>query len=181
VARVALGASKVTLWTSSLPAAAGLINRGLRTPGCREQPPASTSAGGLERQLGSSVTWAVAVGLVVSKLVGISAATLLALRLRVGRPPGGMASGQVVGVAAIAGIGFAVSLLVADLAFTDPALTDAAKVGIFLVSLVAARSARCRCGGRRRRAPDGGTPAVAGVPCQRTAGEGGCCAICSTS
>ncbi len=93
--------------------------------------------GVLSDALGEPVTWAVAGGLVVGKLVGISAATLLALRLRLGRLPAGMARGQVVGVAALGGIGFTVSLFVADLAFDDPALTDAAKVGIFIASIVA--------------------------------------------
>jgi NhaA family Na+:H+ antiporter len=86
--------------------------------------------------LASEVTWAVAAGLVLGKLAGISGATLLALRLRIGKLPDGMAPGQVFGVAALGGIGFTVSLFIADLAFTQPALTDAAKVGIFAGSIV---------------------------------------------
>ena len=37
-----------------------------------------------------------------------------------------------------AGIGFTVSLFIADLAYADPALTQVAKVGIFAGSLIAA-------------------------------------------
>jgi NhaA family Na+:H+ antiporter len=51
--------------------------------------------------------------------------------------PGGCGWRHVVGVAAVAGIGFTVSLFVADLAFTDPMLTAEAKVGIFAASLLA--------------------------------------------
>jgi NhaA family Na+:H+ antiporter len=40
-------------------------------------------------------------------------------------------------VGAVAGIGFTVSLFIADLAYDDPALTETAKVGIFAGSLLA--------------------------------------------
>jgi NhaA family Na+:H+ antiporter len=86
--------------------------------------------------LSSDVTWAVAAGLVLGKLIGITGATLGALRLGIGKLPEGMARGQVVGVAALGGIGFTVAIFIAGLAFEDPALTDAAKVGIFAGSLV---------------------------------------------
>jgi NhaA family Na+:H+ antiporter len=85
--------------------------------------------------LSSRVTWAVAAGLVLGKLIGISGTTLLALKLRIGTLPSGMAPGQVFGVGALGGIGFTVSLFIADLAFEDPLLTDAAKVGIFIGSI----------------------------------------------
>jgi NhaA family Na+:H+ antiporter len=42
------------------------------------------------------------------------------------------------GVGALAGIGFTVSLFIASLAFTDPALIEAAKVGILAGSILAA-------------------------------------------
>ena len=85
--------------------------------------------------LGSSLTWAVAVALVAGKLLGVSGATFAALRLRAGTLPEGVTRPQVVGVGALAGIGFTVSLFIASLAFDDPALVDAAKVGIFVGSL----------------------------------------------
>jgi NhaA family Na+:H+ antiporter len=92
--------------------------------------------GVLHDALANRVTWAVAAGLVVGKLLGISTATLIALRLRAGRLPAGMRRDQVFGVGALGGIGFTVSLFIADLAFADPALTDSAKVGIFIGSIV---------------------------------------------
>ena len=45
---------------------------------------------------------------------------------------------HVVGISAIAGIGFTVSLFVTGLAFDDLAIQDEAKVGILLASIVAA-------------------------------------------
>ena len=47
-------------------------------------------------------------------------------------------SAHVVGMAAIAGIGFTVSIFVGGLAFDDPALADQATLGVLLASVVAA-------------------------------------------
>lgn len=92
----------------------------------------------LADSLGSSVTWGVVAGLVLGKLLGIGIATLLAVRLGLGRPPEGVGMGSVFGGAALSGIGFTVSLLVIGLAFgstTD--LGRQATVGV-LVSMVLA-------------------------------------------
>ena len=85
----------------------------------------------------SSLTWAIVLGLVVGKIVGISGAVWLATRTGVGRLPQGVQPTHVVGVAAVAGIGFTVSLFIADLAYDNAALTEIAKVGIFAGSLLA--------------------------------------------
>jgi NhaA family Na+:H+ antiporter len=84
----------------------------------------------------SSVTHGVVVGLVVGKLVGVTAFTWLAVRLGIGTLPG-VPWRQFVGVGAVAGIGFTVSLFVTGLAFTDPALQDQAKIGILGASIIA--------------------------------------------
>jgi Na+/H+ antiporter NhaA len=87
--------------------------------------------------LTSPVTWGVVAGLVLGKLVGISAGAWLTERFGWGRLPQGVGAGHVVGGAALSGIGFTVSLLIADLAFHDPALQRDAIVGV-LLSLVLA-------------------------------------------
>ena len=79
---------------------------------------------------GSSLTWGVIAGLVAGKLVGIGTGALGTVRLGLGRLPQGVGEGQVLGGAALSGIGFTVSLLIVDLAFDDPALHDQAKVGV---------------------------------------------------
>jgi len=86
----------------------------------------------------SPLPWAIAVGLVVGKLLGIAGAALLALRLRVGALGEDVRLAQVWGVAALGGIGFTVSLFVAQLAYADPQVIDLAKIGIFAGSLVSA-------------------------------------------
>ena len=88
--------------------------------------------------LTSPITWGVVLGLVVGKLVGIGVASLGAVRLGLGPLPKGVGSGQVVAGAALCGIGFTVSLLIADLAFERPAERDEAIVGVLLAGVIAA-------------------------------------------
>ena len=87
--------------------------------------------------LTSPVALGVAVGLLVGKIVGISAFTALAVRFGLGRLPRHTTWTHIYGLAALAGIGFTVSLFVTGLAFKDPAITDLAKIGIFAGSGVA--------------------------------------------
>ena len=87
--------------------------------------------------LRSPVTWGVVLGLVVGKLVGVSATALLGARSGLGRLPIGVRPGHVVGGAALSGIGFTVSLLITDLAFDDRGLQDAATVGVLLAAALA--------------------------------------------
>lgn len=91
----------------------------------------------LGEALTSPISLGVAGGLVFGKVVGISLASFGAVRLGIGRLPPGTGWTQVLGLSAVAGIGFTVSLFVTGLAFTDPAVAGIAKVGIFTGSLIA--------------------------------------------
>ncbi|NLW99291.1 MAG: thioredoxin domain-containing protein, partial [Actinomycetales bacterium] len=90
----------------------------------------------LAESLRSPVVWGIVAGLVLGKLVGIGGSALVAARLGAGRLPQGVGPGQVLGGAALSGIGFTVSLLIAHLAF-GPELREQATVGV-LISLVLA-------------------------------------------
>ena len=92
----------------------------------------------LGEALSSEVTWGVILGLVVGKTVGISAATFLAVRTRVGRLPEGVGTRTVIGAAALGGIGFTVSLFVTDLAFGESPVGRDARLGVLIGSLLAA-------------------------------------------
>ncbi|MBW3641023.1 MAG: Na+/H+ antiporter NhaA [Actinobacteria bacterium] len=94
--------------------------------------------GALDQALDGSLALAVAVALVVGKTAGIGGAALLARRLGIGALPAGVQTRHVWGLAALGGIGFTVSLFVADLAYDAASLTDQAKVGIFAGSLISA-------------------------------------------
>jgi NhaA family Na+:H+ antiporter len=85
----------------------------------------------------SRIAWGVALGLVVGKLVGVSAFAWVAARLRWGELPEGTTNSGLLGVAGVAGIGFTVSIFVAGLAFDDVGLQDEAKIGILVASVVA--------------------------------------------
>jgi Na+/H+ antiporter NhaA len=87
--------------------------------------------------LTSPVTWGVVLGLVVGKVVGIGVGALGGVRLGLGRLPQGVGPGQVLGGAALSGIGFTVSLLIVGLAFEDPVLAEQATVGVLLALLMA--------------------------------------------
>jgi len=85
----------------------------------------------------SRVTLGVVLGLVIGKVVGISGAAALAVAMRVARLPAGVRPVHLLGASAVAGIGFTVSLFVAELAFDDEPLIAEAKVGILVASVFA--------------------------------------------
>ncbi len=87
--------------------------------------------------LASGVTLGVVAGLVVGKTVGVTAFAWAATRTGITRLPEGVRWRHLFGVAALAGIGFTVSLFITGLAFERPELQDAAKVGILAASLLA--------------------------------------------
>ena len=96
------------------------------------------SGGELSDSTGRKIALAVALGLVVGKFIGIAGATLAALRLKLGTLPPGVDRRGLLGAAALGGIGFTVSLFITPLAYDDPLLIGAAKLGILGGSVVAA-------------------------------------------
>ncbi|MDE2861095.1 MAG: Na+/H+ antiporter NhaA [Chloroflexota bacterium] len=85
----------------------------------------------------SSVTLGIAAGLLAGKVVGILGFTWLAVRLGVSALPSAVSWRHVLGVAALCGMGFTVSLFVSAIAFDHASLVDEAKIGVFGASLVA--------------------------------------------
>jgi len=91
----------------------------------------------LGRARGSSIAWGIVVGLVVGKIVGISGASWLAVRLGA-EVPADIGWRHLIGMSALAGIGFTMSLFITELAFDEASLLEEAKVGILAASAVAA-------------------------------------------
>ncbi|MPZ99254.1 MAG: Na+/H+ antiporter NhaA [Dehalococcoidia bacterium] len=91
----------------------------------------------LRHAASSPVTLGIVLGLVVGKPVGILTATWLMTRRRLGGWPLPIPWAELFGAAVLAGIGFTVSLLIADISFEGQDLEDA-KLGILTASVLAA-------------------------------------------
>lgn len=94
---------------------------------------------GLAGALGSPVALGIIAGLLLGKPIGITLSTFLLTRLTRASLDESVRWVDLIGVGALAGIGFTVSLLVGELSFgLGSAEGDAAKVGVLLASVAAA-------------------------------------------
>ncbi len=88
--------------------------------------------------LNSRIALGVIGGLVLGKTVGITLFSWIAVRTGIARLPSGTTWPQIAAVGAVGGIGFTVSLFIADLAFDAPMLRDEARLGVLLATVMAA-------------------------------------------
>jgi NhaA family Na+:H+ antiporter len=79
----------------------------------------------------------IALGLLVGKFCGVLAAIWLAVRFGVAKLPANVNWRHITGISLLAGIGFTVSLFIADLAFRGRPELAEAKIAILVVSAVA--------------------------------------------
>jgi Na+:H+ antiporter, NhaA family len=90
----------------------------------------------LSDSAGLRVVVGITLARLVGKVVGIVGVSWIAVRIGIGRLPSGVRWSHLAGTAAVAGIGFTVSLFVSELAFGGTALSDAARMGVLLSSVV---------------------------------------------
>lgn len=84
------------------------------------------------------VLMGVSFGLVLGKFIGITGACWLAVRFNLAQLPDGVRFAHIAGASLLAGIGFTMSIFIAQLAFgVDSELLDVAKTGILLASTIA--------------------------------------------
>ena len=83
------------------------------------------------------VSVGIILGLVVGKFLGILSFSWLMIRLKWSTLPDRSGWQHIIGVALLAGVGFTMSLFIAELAFDDAATIVQAKSGIIVASLVA--------------------------------------------
>jgi NhaA family Na+:H+ antiporter len=80
---------------------------------------------------------AITLGLLLGKPIGIVVAAWLAVRAGVAAKPDAYSWRQLCGAGVLGGIGFTMSLFIAGVAFPDQEVYAAAKIAIFLASLIA--------------------------------------------
>ena len=85
----------------------------------------------------AEIGFGILAGLLFGKPLGIVIAALIAVKMGIARLPQAVSWRSMAGYGLLAGIGFTMSLFIAMLAFEDPALVDAAKLGIIAGSLLA--------------------------------------------
>mgnify|MGYP003623687772 FL=1 len=100
---------------------------------------AGVTLGGGSGDIFGSVAIGVMLGLVVGKFIGIFSFTWVAIKSKLVPMPVGMNWKNLAGVSLLGGIGFTVSLFIANLSFgeTDPVMLNQAKVGVLGGSLLA--------------------------------------------
>lgn len=92
--------------------------------------------GGIAEALASPVALGIVGGLVIGKQLGVTLFAWLAVRSGLSQLPEGVSWRHVYGAAWLAGIGFTMSLFIADLAFVGTDLLETAKLGILAASLI---------------------------------------------
>jgi NhaA family Na+:H+ antiporter len=85
----------------------------------------------------SHITLNIALALVLGNTIGIVLMSLIGIKLKLADLPEGVNYKQLLGVSLLGGLGFTMSLFIANLAFNDLTLIAAAKMGIIIGSLIA--------------------------------------------
>lgn len=98
----------------------------------------SLSLDGFKQPGASQIAFGIVIGLVIGKVVGIVGASWLMVRSNFAELPNKASWSHIIGVGLLAGIGFTVSIFVTELAFTQEASIDLAKLSIFIASAVSA-------------------------------------------
>lgn len=95
-----------------------------------------TIGSGLSSALTHPVSIGIILGLFIGKQIGIFGFSYLAVKLKLASEPEGVSWKKIYGASVLAGIGFTMSLFIANLAFNSPELLNISKVGILSGSLL---------------------------------------------
>ena len=95
-----------------------------------------TIKGDLTEMLVHPISLGIIAGLCLGKLIGIMGASALIVKSKVGRLPSGANWSDIGALSMMAGIGFTMSIFIAELSLNDERLLQIAKVGIIMASVV---------------------------------------------
>lgn len=111
---------------------------------------------GITSIIAQPIVVAIVLGLILGKLIGILGVTALVTRFTKFRLPDAIGLRDLLPIGFLAGIGFTVSLLIAELSFPDTAHTSGAKIAVLLATAIAATLAAImlRWDSRKTRTPD---------------------------
>jgi NhaA family Na+:H+ antiporter len=98
----------------------------------------------------STITWGILGGLIGGKIIGILGSSWLTARFTGAHLNPMLGWGDIAGIATLGGIGFTVSLLMAELSYPAPAQLTHAKAAILLASAVMSLLAAAILGARNR-------------------------------
>lgn len=90
----------------------------------------------VDKLFATNIAIGIATGLIGGKVLGITGATYLLVKLKIATLPKGMNLKNIIGLSFLAGIGFTMSLFITSLAFTNPEYVEQAKIGIFTASIL---------------------------------------------
>lgn len=80
----------------------------------------------------------IMLGLILGKPIGIFTFTIISEKIGLAKRPKGLKNTQIISVGLLAGIGFTMSMFVANLAYSSNKLIDLAKISVLLASLISA-------------------------------------------
>jgi NhaA family Na+:H+ antiporter len=96
------------------------------------------TATSIENASQSLIAWGIFFGLVLGKPIGVVLASIAAKRLKVADFPEGISKSSLLATGSAAGIGFTVSIFIANLAFDDAQTQDIAVLAVIVASVVSA-------------------------------------------
>ena len=85
----------------------------------------------------TSLSGKIEISLILGKVLGIFLFTWLSVKLGISVLPNTIKWVHILGLGLLGGMGFTMSLFIANLAFTDPVFLNPAKIGILTGSLIA--------------------------------------------
>lgn len=92
---------------------------------------------GVSKDTNLSLSLNIATSLIFGNMIGIFSFSWIAIKLKLAELPINVTFFQLIGISVLGGLGFTMALFINNLAYTDPALINSAKMGILIGSFIA--------------------------------------------